>query len=290
MLRTNRLPGIMVTFPEQSATILEYVLLFVGIGYLVWILLSPAGRTLRLRAPALVPWDLPAANFLLLIWLVVTMIALGLVLVPAAFGPALRSRPEGATLELVVTGSMLQVGAIAAWLVVRVLHRQWLRGSYDPGLRPSPAASLRGGFLTFLAVVPIVTAVSLLWTLLLDLLGLPTAQQELVDFFTQARSPVVLGTLTALALAVAPIGEEMIFRAGLFRYLRTRLPRWLAFTISAGLFASMHFNWPSFLPLFVLGVVFAIAYERTGRIAVPILAHALFNLNTLLVVLSHAPV
>ncbi|MFA5056810.1 MAG: CPBP family intramembrane glutamic endopeptidase, partial [Opitutaceae bacterium] len=48
----------------------------------------------------------------------------------------------------------------------------------------------------------------------------------------------------------------------------------------------LHANWVSFLPLCVLGVIFAMAYERTGRIAVPMLAHALFNLNTLLLVLS----
>jgi membrane protease YdiL (CAAX protease family) len=38
--------------------------------------------------------------------------------------------------------------------------------------------------------------------------------------------------------------------------------------------------------LFVLGLLFAAAYERTGRVAVPMLAHAFFNLNTLLLVLS----
>jgi hypothetical protein len=59
----------------------------------------------------------------------------------------------------------------------------------------------------------------------------------------------------------------------------------VAFTVSAGLFAALHGNWVSSLPLFVLGLVFAAAYERTGRIAVPMLAHALFNLNTLLLVL-----
>jgi len=280
----------MITYPEQTATIMEYVLLFVGIGYLFWLLLSSAGREVRLRPPALMPWDLSPVNFLFLAWLVVSIVVLGLVLVPLAFGPALRARPEGQTLELVVSGSMLQVGAILAWLVVRLIRGRWLRGSGDLDRRPSPAASLRGGFLTFLAVVPIVTGTGLAWDALLDLVGLPTAHQELVDFFTQARSPALLTTMIVLALVIAPVGEELIFRAGLFRYLRTRVPRWLAFTISAGVFALLHLNWVSFLPLFALGVVFALAYERTGRVSVVIVAHALFNLNTLLLVMSHAPV
>ena len=60
----------------------------------------------------------------------------------------------------------------------------------------------------------------------------------------------------------------------------------MAFVVSAGLFALLHGNWVSSLPLFILGLVFAAGYERTGRMAVPMLAHALFNLNTLLLVLG----
>jgi len=38
------------------------------------------------------------------------------------------------------------------------------------------------------------------------------------------------------------------------------------------------------VPLFVLAVVFCLAYERTGRIETTIIAHALFNLNTFVLV------
>jgi membrane protease YdiL (CAAX protease family) len=33
-------------------------------------------------------------------------------------------------------------------------------------------------------------------------------------------------------------------------------------------------------------VIFSLAYERTGRIAVPIIAHGLFNLNTIILILA----
>ena len=35
----------------------------------------------------------------------------------------------------------------------------------------------------------------------------------------------------------------------------------------------------------MLGVVFSIAYERTGHIATTMIAHSLFNLNTIMLVL-----
>jgi membrane protease YdiL (CAAX protease family) len=292
MLRSSSTPRTIMTLTEQTATILEFVLVFVGLGFLVWLLLSPAGRAVRLRAPALPAWDVRPTDFLFLAWLVVALGFFGYVLVRSTVGAALRSRPEGATLDLVVSGSMFpNGGAILAWVVMRVMRRRSPPG--EGGIRWSRAsvgASVRDAALTFLAVLPLVTGVGLLWENLLDAVGLSTARQEVIDYVTQAKTPLLLGVMVVLSLLIAPIGEEMVFRAGLFRFLRTRVPRWLAFSVSAGMFALLHLNWTSFLPLFVFGLVIAYAYERTGRIAVPMLAHALFNLNSLLLVLSHAPV
>jgi uncharacterized protein len=279
----------MITLTEQTATILEFALVFAGLGYLVWLFFSPGGRAVRLRVPALPAWDVRPTDFLFMAWLVVALGFVGFVLVRSTIGAALRSRPEGAPLELVVSGSMFpNGGAILAWVVIWAMQRRSQPGEGGP--RASVGACARDAALTFLAVLPLVTGVGLLWENLLAAVGVSTARQEVVDYVTQAKTPLLLGVMIVLALLIAPIGEEMVFRAGLFRFLRTRVPRWLAFSISAGGFALLHFNWISFLPLFVLGLVFAYAYERTGRIAVPMLAHALFNLNSLLLVLSHPPV
>jgi hypothetical protein len=88
-----------------------------------------------------------------------------------------------------------------------------------------------------------------------------------------------------LAVGVAPIAEEAIFRAGLFRYLRTRIPRPVAL-----------WSRPSCLPRFTPtpwlsprsspSASCSAAYERTGRIAIPMVAHALFNLHTMLLLLA----
>ena len=114
-----------------------------------------------------------------------------------------------------------------------------------------------------------------------------------VDMFLRADSRLLLVVLIGLATIVAPVTEELVFRAGLFRYFRTRLPRWLAFLLPAVLFAALHVdNWKtlegfaSFAPLVALAVFFSAAYERTGRIGTSIVAHALFNLNTVLLIFA----
>lgn len=329
--------------------IFECALALAGCGFLVWYFFVPSGRAARARPPALAKWDVSVSDVLFLAWIILAAGLLGQFLLQATVGHALSKLPEGSTIEQVVYGSTFHVGAILAWIVAHSLarrHRLLPAPPEVPQLRVSPLQTLLSGILTFLAVIPLATGAALAWERFLEAVGLPTERQELVDFFVQTKSPVLLALMIGLALVVAPIIEELVFRAGLFRYLRSRppvaiilvaaaaaavfflvfdsyhrslagvavrlaaaagiclgafllsrdrrvrqallqpTPRWVAFTVSAGLFAMLHGNWVSALPLFVLGLVFAAAYERTGRLAVPMLAHAFFNLNTLLLVLS----
>ena len=110
--------------------------------------------------------------------------------------------------------------------------------------------------------------------------------------FVHADSPLLLAVMITLAIVIAPLAEELVFRAGLFRYFRTRMPRWIALTVPALIFATLHVNWTtldgfaSLAPLTALAIIFSLAYERTGRIGTSIVAHGLFNLNTILLIFS----
>ena len=75
---------------------------------------------------------------------------------------------------------------------------------------------------------------------------------------------------------VAPVAEEVVFRGLIFGYLR----RWglaAAVLISTALFAALHL--PA-IPVtqVVGGLVFAIAYHRSGSLMTPITIHVLGNL------------
>jgi membrane protease YdiL (CAAX protease family) len=95
-----------------------------------------------------------------------------------------------------------------------------------------------------------------------------------------------VAALLGVACVLAPIYEEVLFRAGLYRFCRQRLGRPLALLASGLLFGALHLNLASFAPLSLFGMVLAVAYESTGSIRVAIVAHALFNLNSVLIVLS----
>ena len=163
-----------------------------------------------------------------------------------------------------------------------------------PGVQtPVPPVRLRVALLeggsTFLTLLPIVSLTGFLWKSLLDFLGVKAQPQDLVTLFARTGDFASLAVMIGLAVLVAPVTEELVFRVGLFRWLRTRIPRSLALFLPAVAFAALHGNLAVLVPLVVLAVCLALAYERVGHPLVPMVAHALFNLNTLVLLLAGLP-
>lgn len=163
-------------------------------------------------------------------------------------------------------------------------------------IKPPPPisvpAALAVGAGVFVIVRTLLAPVAIAWDWLLNLLKVPVQNQDLVTMLRNETSAQRIAMITVLAVVIAPIFEEIIFRGAIFGYCRARLPRWLAVIFPSLLFAAVHMddasnmpNMRSFLPLFILAAILSIAYERTGRIAVPIVAHALFNLSTIIMIL-----
>lgn len=103
----------------------------------------------------------------------------------------------------------------------------------------------------------------------------------------QALEDVLAGGVDALlavtmAVVLAPVLEEVVFRGALHQSLRHRTGFWPAALLSSGVFAGVHLevvtSSPVFLvQLFLLGLLFAWLLERTGNLAAPIVAHLVFN-------------
>ena len=77
---------------------------------------------------------------------------------------------------------------------------------------------------------------------------------------------------------IAVLIEELFFRGIIHRILKTKLPAGAAVILSSAIFAAVHFDLWNFIPLFLTGVVLAIAYDMSKSIYVPILLHAANNL------------
>lgn len=266
--------------------IVVYQILLVLVGaVLLWkYVISPASRLQRGPSP-LPAWEGQPSDLLMFLLLVIAGAILG-GLVAASGSRMLKIHGDAATL---VAGAGAQFGMFLGVAVYSSFSPQ-----YRWQAKQSLGTILGSGFVTFAIACPILYATSYAWETLLQLFGLPAEPQDLIRMFAEAKSPRLMTGLIVLATVVAPIVEESIFRAGIFRFLRTRAPRSLALLLPAVLFACLHVDWStltgfaSFAPLLVLALIFSVAYERTGNIATTMLAHALFNLNTIILILAGA--
>ena len=109
-----------------------------------------------------------------------------------------------------------------------------------------------------------------------------TSKQSIVEFFSGSRTIEQRIMIIVFAVAIAPIVEEFVFRFFIYGVLKRYVGCLLGVILSSLLFAAAHAHFPSFVPLFVLGSCFAIAYEWSGSILVSMTMHSLFNSLTLI--------
>jgi len=108
-----------------------------------------------------------------------------------------------------------------------------------------------------------------------------SSKQNIVEFFSGSRTIDQRIMIIVFAVAIAPVIEEFLFRFFLYNVIKHYFGRLLGVILSASLFAAAHAHFPSFVPLFVLGSCFAVAYEWSGSILVAMTMHSLFNSVTL---------
>ncbi len=97
------------------------------------------------------------------------------------------------------------------------------------------------------------------------------AMQQNVTFFT-----VLIAFISAAV--ISPIYEEIFYRGFLYRWLRTRMGLTGALLLSSLIFTIIHIPTYNVMPVnFFSGILFALAYERTGSIWPPVLIHGLTN-------------
>src|SRR6266700_316725 len=109
------------------------------------------------------------------------------------------------------------------------------------------------------------------------LFGSGSSKQNIVELFSGTRTIEQRIMIIVFAVAIAPVVEEFLFRFFLYGVLKRYFGRFLGMTVNALLFAAAHTHLPSFVPLFILGSCFTIAYEWSGSILVSMTMHALFN-------------
>ncbi len=109
--------------------------------------------------------------------------------------------------------------------------------------------------------------------------------QDVVIYFLNHSGWHERVALIFMAVIVAPIAEEFLFRGYLYGVLRRFAGRLPAIAITSLLFSAVHLHAPSMLGLGLLAVLLCLVYERTGSLWANICIHATFNTVSIVMLL-----
>lgn len=107
--------------------------------------------------------------------------------------------------------------------------------------------------------------------------GGDASPQDVVQFLQEAEAPRDRLGVVVMAVAVAPLAEEIIFRGYLYTVAKRYIGVVPAMVSTSLLFAAVHGHAESIPALFVLAMCLGLAYERSGSLLVPMIMHAIFN-------------
>ena len=227
-------------------------------GILVWLLL-----------PAMVQSPLPPGTESLLPAAVLSVL-------PGAYPP---QSPQRLTLTYLLA-SPLQIACLL--VIIKPAFRHGLGRGVGLSLRHWKWDLLRGLY-SFLAVLPVCMALAAVFSEWLK------TGKEGIHEMLKAMVSLGPGWKVMIFLATAmlvPVVEELLFR-GLMQSMVRRYTRspWFAILCTSVIFALGHVPyWHTMPALLVLSVVLGYNYERTGRLAGPIVIHVCFNAINLLAV------
>jgi len=230
------------------------------------------------------PWRAESVMFLI----AGVFVCLGVGVVTAellrAAGVAAFKLPDSFANVLLATASFQG----ATWLLIFFFLKQHDVNWRDAlGLRNKNLdKSILLAVITLALVLPFILQLEQYSVRALQKIGWPLADERAVLLIVNAKSVWLRAYLVFFAIVLAPVAEEFMFRGVLFPYVKQLgYPRFAWLGVSF-LFAFIHWNAPTLVPLFVLALIFTWLYQKTDCLLAPIAAHSLFNTANLVILFT----
>lgn len=213
----------------------------------------------------------------------------------AAGQPALTGPVVVETVIRLTAGNVGQIFGLVICLVLAA--HAWPGGvrAFVWGAGAVRTTTVSIGVTTALAAMPLCDGLAWLAEQALALMGRPDLARDhtVVSAILAPECPWWgVGVLWIGAAAIAPMAEEAFFRGIVQNCIHRVAGRAAALVLASLAFGISHASGqPQAVPaLAVLGLLLSWAYLRSGSLLSPMLAHALFNLKTLVwVTLTHSP-
>ncbi|MDP8217370.1 MAG: type II CAAX endopeptidase family protein [Candidatus Theseobacter exili] len=178
-----------------------------------------------------------------------------------------------------VAASTVIAHIVVALAVLWKLKMQYRTGLIQIGLRNKGwVQDLFKGFYLYLGFIPILLLMSRLTYLVSYLMNLELVVQPIVDLLTKEKTMLGMGSLVVFIVFMAPVFEEVMFRGFFYPVAKRHFGGIGGALLTSMLFAALHFNLAAFLPIFALGLVLVVVYEKSGSLLVPIGLHVTNNI------------
>ncbi|MGO8837731.1 MAG: lysostaphin resistance A-like protein [Limisphaerales bacterium] len=177
----------------------------------------------------------------------------------------------------------------ATWVLIPIFLQQHQANWRETfGFRgPQLPRALVTAIVVTIVILLVAWSLQYLSALVLIQLGWLPEEQEAVTLITGSKSWWMRIYLGVFAVVLAPVAEEFIFRGMLYPFVKQLgSPRCAWLGVNA-IFALIHLDIGTLVPLFALALALTWLYERTDNLLAPITAHSLFNAVNL-VLLSFA--
>lgn len=221
---------------------------------------------------------------------IITISAFGMIVLPSLCGLLLKFLLKDFTKIDISICAILLSQLLFLPIIASIFSKCASNKIKDNAVARTFFSKLFVGLYQFLLALPIVYILAFIWVLLLLVLHelgmkISLEQQSILELF-KVQSLALKALLIISVVVIAPITEEVLFRHVLYRFFKFKSTQGIAIFFSSLIFAMLHFNCVAFIPIFALGIFLALSYERSGSLVAPVFTHMLFNLNTIILLLS----
>jgi len=281
------------TFERQLEGQLQFIILLYGAVFVIGLCLliaftlriqdRPLSWTEPLRRLEWRPWSWSSAVWIVLPLLFIQFLFVMLFLL---FGRMFDTDLGESERILIILQSLFfhWTGfALIAWS----LHRRALTWSTAFGLKTADFfRDACWGIVILVGVMPLILGYNIVAQMVMEWIGIAPDVQDVTRIISESSSLTTKVYFALLALVVAPVVEELIFRGILLPALTRIAGVKVAIMVVSVLFAAVHGHWPSFVPLFMLSVALCLAYIYRGSLITSIAMHSAFNSLTIAVILK----
>lgn len=214
------------------------------------------------------------------LWLFIFLLqALAVVaLVSMVLTPFVESLPEPAAGMLKQLPGTILFHASTLALIAWFLKKNSLSWADAFGLRNGKAYRIVPiAVIAMMVVFPFNLTLMWISQQVMEWWALEPVTQETVRIVRETTAVWQRAILGSVAIVMAPLVEELLFRGLLYPSIKQAGYPGLALFGTSLVFGAIHGNMMTFLPLVFFAVVLAFLYEYTDNLLTPIITHASFN-------------